>query len=192
MIMINALLFLILNIAMGFLLVTVMRALLFYPKTKKYLGGYHIPLTPALIYRIKEHIVKQLYLLLHNFLDDCENREFDSKISRIEQDVYRKIWDRLESLKEFRYVPRFIMGKVQNLFAQIAYELTHYFIRTFVPYLIERYNIENYIAMLENKADISILKGYYQRYIHRYLLYFSLTFFFFTGLFNMIIYLIIR
>ena len=192
MIMIRALLFLFLNIAMGFLLVTTIKALLFYPRTKKYLGGFHIPLTPALIYRIKGHITKQLYLLLHNFLNDFENADFESKIAQIEQDIYRKVWDKLESLKGIKYVPKFIMSQIQKLFAQIAYEMVHYFIRTFIPYLIEKYNIESYLATLDNKADISILKGYYQRYIHRYLLYFSLTFFFFTGLFNMIIYLIIR
>ncbi|MBW6516260.1 MAG: hypothetical protein K0B81_06565 [Candidatus Cloacimonetes bacterium] len=98
----------------------------------------------------------------------------------------------MKFLDEYRFLPHFVKRNIQNLVAQIVFELTRYFIRTFIPYLMERYNIESYIVLLERKGDISILKAYYNKYIYRYLLYFSLIFFFFTGIFNMIIYLIIR
>ena len=177
---------------MGFLLILILRTLLFSPRKKIYWGKVPIPLTPGLIYRIKDIITDKLYGLLHDFLHDCENKEIDSKISKIEKDIYVNIWDKMAFLDEHKFLPRFIKTNLQNLIAQIAYELTSYFIRTFIPYLIERYNLESYLVLLEKKADISILKGYYNRYVHRYLLYFSLSFFFLTGIFNMLIYLIIR
>ncbi len=192
MVALKALLFFVLNIGLGYLLVLTMKIILFYPDRKLYWGKQQIPLTPALIYRLKERLIQKLYSLLHAFLHDCQNMDYDSNITKIEQDIYLKIWDRMEFLKEYRFLPRFVKNSIQNLVSQIAFELSRYFIRTFIPYLIERYNIESYLELLEEKADISILKGYYNSYIHRFLLYFSLGFFFFTGVFNMIIYLIIR
>jgi len=192
MIFLKALLFVLLNLGMGYLLVFTMRSLLFYPEKKIYIGRIHIPLTPGLIFYLKNLIIQKLYKLLHDFLNDCENLETDSRISKIEHDIYTKIWDRMKFLDEYRFLPHFVKRNIQNLVAQIVFELTRYFIRTFIPYLMERYNIESYIVLLERKGDISILKAYYNKYIYRYLLYFSLIFFFFTGIFNMIIYLIIR
>lgn len=192
MVIIKAFLFLFINLGMGFLLVFTLQTLLFFPEKKKYIKGVHIPLTPGLVYHLKGLIVKKLYTLLHDFLNDCENLEVDSRISKIEQNLYTQIWDRLNVLNDNKYIPQFITRNLQNLLAQIIFELTRYFIRTFIPYLIERYNVESYIALLEKKADISILKDYYTRYIHRFLLYVTLSFFLFTGILNMFIYLIVR
>jgi len=185
-------LFVVLNLGLGYLLVFTLKALLFYPEKKVYVWKLHIPLTPGLIYYLKDLIIQKLYKLLHDFLNDCENLETDSRISKIEQDIYTKIWDKMMFLDEYRFLPQFVKRNLQNLIAQIVFELTRYFVRTFIPYLIERYNIESYIVLLERKGDISILKGYFNRYFYRFLLYFSLLFFFFTGIFNMLIYIIIR
>lgn len=192
MVLIRALLFLFLNIGLGYLLVICLRAALFSPIRKKYLFGWHIPITPGLIYQIKERLADYIHSILNDFLRDCENIDIDSRISQIEQQIYHKVLDRIDSLKLSSRIPRWIAKNLRDLTAQIAFELTRHVVRTFIPYLLEKYDVEQYISILEQRADISILKGYYNRYFHRFLLYFSLSFFFMTGIFNMLIYLIIR
>jgi hypothetical protein len=192
MVIVKALLFLLLNIGLGYLLVVSLRAALFFPTEKKYLFGWPIPITPGLIYQIKRKIADHLHSILNDFLRDCENIDVDSRISQIEKQIYHRVLDRIDSLGLGRKIPKWLAKQIRDLFAQIAFELTRYFVRTFIPYLLERYNVEQYIILLDQKADISILKGYYTRYFHRFLLYFSLSFFFLTGIFNMLIYLIIR
>jgi|SRR5690554_687589 len=192
MVLIRALLFLFLNIGLGYLLVICLRAALFSPIRKKYLFSWHIPITPGLIYQIKERLADYIHSILNDFLRDCENIDIDSRISQIEQQIYHKVLDRIDSLKLSSRIPRWIAKNLRDLTAQIAFELTRHVVRTFIPYLLEKYDVEQYISILEQRADISILKGYYNRYFHRFLLYFSLSFFFMTGIFNMLIYLIIR
>jgi uncharacterized membrane protein YheB (UPF0754 family) len=192
MVLIRALLFLFLNIGLGYLLVICLRAALLSPIRKKYLFSWHIPITPGLIYQIKERLADYIHSILNDFLRDCENIDIDSRISQIEQQIYHKVLDRIDSLKLSSRIPRWIAKNLRDLTAQIAFELTRHVVRTFIPYLLEKYDVEQYISILEQRADISILKGYYNRYFHRFLLYFSLSFFFMTGIFNMLIYLIIR
>jgi uncharacterized membrane protein YheB (UPF0754 family) len=192
MFLLKALLFLLLNLGMGFLLVITLRALLFYPDKKKYIGTFPVPFTPALIYRLKNYVIKYLHDLLSNFLQDCQNIDKESKIKEIENSMYDKMMKKLEFIDSYYFIPQVVRLGLKSVIAQLLFELTRYFIRTFIPYLIERYSIEGYIELLEKKADISILTGYYNRYVHRYLLYVTLSFFFFTGIFNMLIYLIIR
>lgn len=184
--------FLLLNVGLGFMLVVTMRAILFYPSKRITIKGLHVPLTPAMVYRLKNKIVDKLHRLLHDFVRECEDMSVESRITKLEDDLFNRILERMSFLDKYRYLPGFIKKKLQKLVAQLTFEIVRYFIRTFIPYVIERYQISNYIRILEEKADISFLVEYYNRYIHRFLLYFSLSFFFLCGVFNMIIYFIIR
>ncbi|MFA5498997.1 MAG: hypothetical protein WC327_05565 [Candidatus Cloacimonadia bacterium] len=149
-------------------------------------------MTPALLYRWKGWLIDKLRKMLYEFLRDCEDKELDSRVKRLEERVYKKIWEKMDVVNRARYLPKFIARYVQAIIAQIVYEFVSYFIRTFIPYLIEEYRIERYIDLLEIKLDVGIVEKYYDRYVHRFLCYFSLFIFIFIGFYNSVIYLLIR
>ena len=74
----------------------------------------------------------------------------------------------------------------------IYYEMIKQFLRSFVPYLMEKYRVEKYIDLIEAKLDMKIIKGYYKRFIYRYMLFFFAGLGTFVGIINMIWYFIIH
>jgi uncharacterized membrane protein YheB (UPF0754 family) len=192
MLLLRAFLFILLNVSLGYILVSIIRIILFYPAEAKFIGDKKMPFTPALVYSLKKQIIRKLYNRLHDFIRECEDFTDASRITKYEKMVYNRIEESLTSLDKIRYLPGFIAKEIKSICAQIGLEFSRHFIRSFIPFLMEKYNVESYIELLNQKLEIAVLKEYYDRYVHRYLLYLVLSFFFLTGIFNMLIYLIIR
>lgn len=127
-----------------------------------------------------------------NLLCECNNYDYESSITGLERKVYNQVLDKFASLKELRYLPPFIIDRVGLLAAQISFEVFRQFIRSFVPFLIEEYKVETYLDLLLQKIDVRVIRNYYLSYVHKYLVYVSASFFFLMGLFNMVVFLIVR
>lgn len=192
MVFLKSLLFLLINMASGFVLIQTIKLLLFYPDQEKYIFGKKMFLTPGFVYRKKRWLINKLHTLLHDFIYDCEHEQKASKISVIETRVYERIWNACRFLERIRYIPSGVVNTVRHIIALFGYELVKQFFRRFLPYMITRYNLERYIELVDEKIDVNIIKDFYLRYIHKFLLLFVLVFCFLIGLFNMIIYLIIQ
>jgi hypothetical protein len=64
-------------------------------------------------------------------------------------------------------------------------------LRTVIPKLIEQIQLEHRIDDFDEKFSSKIIRGYYNQYVHKYLIYFVMVINFLIGLSNMILYLII-
>ncbi len=151
-----------------------------------------VPFTPGFIFRQKENLSQKLHDLLESLLIECKNFDYESNISRLERKTYNQVLDKFLSLKKVRCLPHFFLDRISLLSAQISFEVFRQFVRSFVPFLIEEYKVESYIDLLDQKIDVYIIRKYYLRYVHRYMVIVSACFFFLMGLFNMIVFLIVR
>ena len=192
MIFLKALLIFLLNFLLVYPFAYIIRAFFFHPHEKKYLFKRHVPFTPALLYRWKNWIFDKIRGYLNEFFRECEDSDYKGRIREFEEKVYNATWEKIEVVHKLRYVPGFIKRQIQIIVSQIAYQFVSYFIRTFIPYLIEEYGLESYVDILEIKLDIKVLEGYYNRYFNKLIFYASLPLFFLLGIYNMLIYLIIR
>lgn len=188
----SAISFIILNIALGLFYVFAVRLVLFHPAVEWHIGRFKIPLTPGFIFKQKEYWVKKLHQLLEELLSDCHNYDYLSRISKLEKTVYNRVLEKMEMLDEIKYVPNFIADKVKQLVAQVCFELFRQFVRSFIPFLVEKYEVDSYIDLISQQINIYIVRDYYIKYIHRYLVYIVTVLFFLLGLFNMFVFLLVR
>lgn len=192
MFIIKPLSFIVFNMLAGFLIIFSLKIILFIPKKEKRFVGTRIPLTPALIYRKKIWLINKLTKMLKNYIVDTQDESYDSRITKWEQETFHKAFAKLEFISNFKFLPSSLKLQIRHFLATIVYEVTKQFLRSFVPYLMERYNIKQYIELVDLKLDVKILEGYFNRYVFRYLTMFTLSVCFLIGLGNVIIYLIVK
>ena len=188
---VKALAFLILNVSLGYLLAVMVKSLLFYPSRPKYFGYYKLPLTPGLVHRSKAVLISKLNSYVSVFIRDCQDFSEQGRIYIFEMKVYAYVIDSLSEKKIMKSIPSFFEKPIKTIIAQFAFEIVRYFVRSFIPYLMDRYSLDCYLGLLDRKLEVSVLEGYYNRYFHRYLTLLFLSFFFMTGVFNMLIYILI-
>ncbi len=192
MIFLKSLTFILFNVFIGFLIVFIIKKFLFFPKRPIYISGKRIPGSPGFLFRKKEWLIKRLKKLLYEYLKDTVSESEETKIARWEQKAYRDTWDKLEFLDNIRFLPRNIKEKIRHFISLIVFEIIKQFLRSFVPFLMKKYQVEKYIEILDNKLDMNLILEYFNKYIYKYMLIISLSFYFLIGLGNMILYLIIH
>ncbi len=192
MIFLKALSFLVFNLLLGFLFVNLIRALLFSPKKKWYISGKHVPYTPGFLHRKHDQLISIIRGGYRDYLESCKSDSRDSMISKWENKAFRTAWNKLEMIEGIFFLPGVIKEKIRYFFAMIYYEIVKQFFRSFIPYLMEKYRVEKYVDLFEEQLDMKIIVGYYNRYIHRYLLIFFSAMCFLIGIINMIWFLIIH
>ncbi|MBN1326705.1 MAG: hypothetical protein JW996_02015 [Candidatus Cloacimonetes bacterium] len=192
MIFLKAVSIILFNLLIGYTIVLSIRAFLFFPRHRKYIGGKPLPLTPGLVYRGKEKLISKLQGTLDNYLNNCKSSSPDTQIAIWEDRVYQNCWDRLEFLEGMFFLTQGMKSRLRHFFSQIGLEIARQFLRTFIPYLMEHFKLASYIELLDNKLDLKVISGYYNQYIHRFLLIFFLSLNFLIGLVNMSWYLIIK
>ncbi|MBC8384111.1 MAG: hypothetical protein H8E57_01170 [Candidatus Cloacimonetes bacterium] len=184
--------FIVWNLLAGYLIVFTVKAIIFYPTKPVFYRNKKIPFTPGLAYRKKNWLIKKISGLLSNYLKDCESAELDTRVAKWENEVYKKAWDRLDQIERFKLLPAKFRENIRHFLSMIVYELVRQFLMIFVPYLLDKYKVENYIELVSQKLDVDTILGYFDKYIYRYMLYFSLSFFFLVGFGNMILFIIIH
>ncbi len=191
MIFLKALLFIPANMLVAFLLVFLIRRVLFYPRKQYYFHGKKIPFTPGIIVKYYQKIINKIDDLIYGFLHDTETDYEGNRINRWEEKVYKNSLAWLEKKIQIKIVPSKILSALQIFLAGICREFAKQFLRTFLPYLLSHYNITHYVDIFKDKFTIDFLQGYYDKYIYKYSLYFMLVIGFIIGFVNTLIYLII-
>ncbi len=181
------------NMIPGFTTVWLIRLLLFNPKHEhRFPNRKKVPLTPGLAYRSKNWIIKKLSSLLEDYIKDTRNMDKESRISKWELIVYRKVWHKMAFISEIKFLPGSWKEKIRTFCAFIVYEITKQFFRSFIPYLMDHFAVRKYIELLDKKLDVEILKKFYVNYIFKYTMLLSLGIALFISIWNIIIYFIIK
>ncbi len=192
MIFLKAIAFILWNLLAGFLIVFTVKALLFYPKRELHFGHKKIPFTPGFAFLKKDWLISKIKKMISDYLHNCSSEDENTKVAEWENKVYRKVWDKLDFIDKIKFFPVKWRDNIRHFFALIFYELVKQFLRSFVPYLMDKYDLNKYVELLSQKLDVDMISGYFDKYVYKYLLIFSLSFFFLVGLGNMILYLIIH
>lgn len=192
MIFLKSLIFPAANCLYGFLIVFLVKCLLFQPSREIYFGGTRLPLTPGFLYRKRNLLINFMKGTLRNYLKDCSDNSSRSRISVWENRIFRQVWDKLEVIDNIKFLPHFITSNIRYGLALMVYEFSRQFLRTFVPFLLEKYKVQHLIDIVEEKIDMEIIKEYYDKYVYKFMMIFFLSIGLLVGIGNMIVYLIIH
>jgi uncharacterized membrane protein YheB (UPF0754 family) len=187
----KSLLFIVFNVVLAYCLVCIIKFILFRPRQPKFWFKKQIPLTPGLVPKYRNILMEKIEVSLHDYLTACQNYSQNNMISDWEDQIYEKAWQRLASLEEIKFLPSFIKTKLRHSVALLVFEITRGFLRSFVPFLLQKLNVKHYIALLDEKISLEILEEYFNKYVYKYMLIVVLSFYFLIGIANMIFFLII-
>ena len=191
MVFLKALIFILANIGINYLIILSGTLFLFNEK-KRTIFKKRVPLTPGLIYRKKDELIKYLAGIIDNYLHEAQSSE-ETIINNWENKTYTKIWQKTDVIDNWSLMPKKIKNEIRHLLALLAYEAVKQFLRDFVPFLIEESEIKKELNFVSTKyLDVDLLKKYFTKYVYKYIVYFMMLVGFITGLFNMIIYLIVQ
>ncbi len=180
------------NLSLGLTPVLLIIGFLFYPKEKKYIGYKQIPLTPAFAYRKKEQLMRKIHRLLHDYLEECESLDQNSRVAKWEQKAFKSAFEKYGWIDDIRWLPGVIKEKIHHFISTVAYEVVRQFLRKFVPFLIEKYKLESYIAIIDKKLDVEVIKEFFMKYIFKYIMIVLAICYGLLGLFNGFLFLIIK
>ncbi len=189
---IKALIFIFVNMLFGFLYIYAVKFFLFIPSKKMKAFGKHIPLTPAFVYRKKIWLIKKIKKMVNEYINDIKDESDSSRITKWEHKAFDQTWDKITFLDNLRFIPKSIKNNIKYFLATIVFEVVKQFLRTFVPYLMEKYKLNKYIELLDAKLDVDVIKEYFNKYVYKYILMFVLAVHFLIGFGNMLIYIIVK
>ncbi len=185
--------FIIINIVvLGILPVLVLIVFLFYPKKEKYFKNRKIPLTPAFLYRKKKFYLDQLHRYFYDYLKDCKSDSDATKIAQWEDKAFKKAYEKLQFISDFKWLPSFIKNAVHSFLANICYQLVSQFFRKLVPWLMEKYELKQYIDLLDTKLDVDMLRDFLMQKAFKYVIIFFAAIFGLIGLLNALLFLILN
>jgi len=176
----------------GFLYVFAIKFFLFIPSKKKKIFGKHVPFTPAFVYRKKIWLIKKIKKMVNDYINDIKDDTDGSRITKWEYKVFNQTWDKITFMDNLKFIPKSVKNNIKHFIATLVFEVVKQFLRTFVPYLMGKYELNKYIEVLDKKFDVNIIKEYFNRYVYKYVLMFVLAVHFLIGLGNMIIYLFVK
>ena len=163
MFIVKPLIFIAANMLFGFLILFLVKAILFFPRKEKYILRKKIPLTPGFIHRKKKWLIQKLYTMLREYIADTRNEDKDTRISKWELKAFKSVYDKLKPISDFRFLPQKIKEYIRHFISTIVYTFVKQFFRSFVPYLMNRYHLEHYIDLLDIKLDVYVIEGYFNR-----------------------------
>jgi hypothetical protein len=191
MIFLKSLLFIVWNIAVGVMLIELIRWFLFNVKSR-FIFGTHIPLTPGFVIAKRDWVFNKARAILHDYLDQADRiTDTYGYLAKWEKMIYDAIWEKADFVDNWKFMPNSWKQKIRNKMAQIARDVARKILRQAVPKLIEMLQIENRIDDFDEKISSQIIRQYYNQYVHKYLMLFFLAVNFLVGITNMILYLII-
>ncbi len=180
------------NISLALFIAFSVYLILFIPKEKKYLFGKQVPFTPGYAYRLKEKLMKFLEEKYSGYLYDFKNVD-DIKSDSIARKWKKAILDFYESKfsfnNYFKFIPKFFKEEADKIIHSFLSEFISQLFKDFIPYLIEKYKVHKYLDIVDMKADVTVLSGYFYKY-YKYVLMFSSLIGLLVGVFNAILFLI--
>ncbi len=193
MIFLKAFILLLMNVLAGFLLVQPVRWFLFFPKKQLHWFGKPVPFTPGFLRRKKTWFFTKVNFWVKYYLENAANRkDRSSKLWEWEHRIYDETYNKLDGVMRMKYLPAPVKEKIREILALFVYEFARHFLRSFVPFLVKKYELTRYIDLIEAKADVDQVMMYFDKYFHRYVTYFMLGLSGLIGLFNFVIYLLLQ
>lgn len=191
MLFLQSLLFIVWNIVLGLLVVFFLRWFLFNPKAR-FIFGKKLWLTPGFLVHKRDWLFSKAKFILHDYLHQAENpRIKDGYLAKWEQTVHDFLWVKTEFIDSWRFVPAKLKQVIHKKIVQAFTAMASQFLRKTVPRMAERLRIEHRIDDIDFQFSIDFFRNYYNRYVHKYLIYAFLAINFIIGVENMILYLII-
>jgi len=191
MIFLKSLLFIVWNILVGASIIFLIRWLLFNVKSR-FVFGMHIPLTPGFVIAKRDWLFNKVRAILHDYLDQVDKiADKYGYLSKWEQLVYDTVMEKADFVDDWKLLPRSWKQKIKTMLAQTAQKFARKIFRALIPKLIEQMQVEHRIDDLDEQFSSKIIRQYYNRYVHKYLLYVFIAVNFLIGITNMILYLII-
>lgn len=191
MIFLKSLLFIVWNVAIGLLIIELVRWILFNRKSR-FIFGMHIPLTPGFVIAKRDWVFNKVRAILHDYLDQAD-KEYDTYgyLAKWEKLVYETILEKTGFVDEWKFMPHSWKEKIKTKLASIAQDIARKILRKVIPSLIEQLQVEHRIDDFDEQISSKVIRQYYNRYVHKYLIYFFMAVNFLVGVTNMILYLII-
>ena len=97
--------------------------------------------------------------MVNDYINDTKNDTDGSRITKWEHKVFHQTWDKITFMDNLKFIPKSIKNNIKYFFATIVFEVVKQFLRTFVPYLMEKYEVNKYIELLDKKLDVDIIKA---------------------------------
>jgi len=191
MIFLKSLLFILWNVLIGVLLIELIRWLLFNKKSR-FVFAMHIPLTPGFIVAKRDWLFNKVRAILHDYLEQADKMYGSyGYLVKWEKLVYETVLEKSTFVDDWKLIPKIWRDKIKQFLAKSAQEAARKLLRKVIPKLIEQIQLEKRIDDFDEQFSSKIIRGYYNQYIHKYLMYFFMTVNFLIGISNMILYLII-
>lgn len=189
---IKFLLIIFVNLLFGLTPLFIIIGFLFYPNRKIYFRDKKIPLTPGFLYRKKEQLMHKIHRMLYDYLGDCEKIDERTRIAKWERKAYSSAYNRFQWISDIRWIPSAITNKIHQFVAKVVYEIVRQFLRKLVPFLLEKYKLESYFEIINQKLDIEIVKEFFMRYVFKWIIILLLVIYGIIGLLNGFLFLIIK
>lgn len=192
MIIIKPLIFIVVNMLFGFIYVYAIKFFLFIPSKEKKIFNKRLPLTPAFFYRKKRWLINKIKKEVNDYINDTKDDSTGSRITQWERKMFHQTWDNITFLDKYKFIPKSIKNYFKYFMSTIVLQIVKHFLRTFIPFLMEKYDLNKYIELLDKTLNVDVIKEYFNKYIYKYLLLFVLAIHFLIGFGNMLIYLFIK
>jgi hypothetical protein len=158
----------------------------------RYCFGKRIPLTPGFLVSKRDWLFAKARDILHGYLRQAENSRLqDGYLAGWERKIRDLLWEKTDFVDSWPFIPaklkNSIRTKIVDAFTGIASNL----LRKTVPRMIEQLRIEHRLDDYDFQFSIDFFRGYYNRYVHKYLMLLFLVINVIIGLLNMVLYLII-
>ncbi len=192
MFIIKPLIFILVNMLFGFLYVFAIKFFLFIPSKEIKINKKRLPLTPAFVYRKKIWLIKKIKKMVNDYINDTKDDTDGSRITKWEHKVFHQTWDKITFMDNLKFIPKSIKNNIKHFISTVVFEVVKQFLRTFIPFLMGKYEVNKYILLLDKKLDVDVIKEYFNKYVYKYILMFVLAIHFLIGLGNMLIYLFVK
>lgn len=192
MFIVRPLIFIIVNMLFGFLYIFAIKFFLFIPSKEIRINKKRLPLTPAFVYRKKIWLFKKIRKLVNDYINDTKDDSDGSRITKWEYKIFHQTWDKITFMEKFHFIPESVKRNIKYFISTMIFELTKQFLRTFIPFVMEKYELNKYIELLDKKLDVDVIKEYFNKFVYKYVLMFVLAIHFLIGLGNMLIYLLVK
>ena len=191
-IFLKSIIILLLNLVTGYLFVWLIKLFLVLPRNVKYFGRKKIPLTPGLLIRKRNKYFNQISKYYNDYMKDSKNEDDkNSIITEWEDKAYHFAWGKTEFMESFPLMTKNFKENLRHWMALMWYEFIKQFLRTFVPFVLEKYKVEKHLITLDKVTSAETIQQYYNKYIHKFLLIFFLIISAIVGIINMIFFMIV-
>lgn len=183
---------LMMNMIAGLIFVYPVKVFLFYPRKPLHWRGRTIPFTPGYLYRKKVWLIGFLRGYLETYLRESDDEEDEkTRIYRWELKAYESVSGYVEFVDRIRWIPGFFKGGLRDLLQMLIFEFIRKFLRTLVPFLLDKYRVSSWIELLDRKLDVDQIFEYFIQYVYINVVRVIMILGLLSGLMNMILFWIL-